>query len=457
MLNPAFNQAYLVGIGGIGMSAIARYLHHLGWQVAGYDKTPGDITHALESIGIRISFDDDMAQLPANFRDAADRTLVIYTPAIPRDSALLAYFSANNYERIKRAAALGVLVAEGKCLAVAGTHGKTTTSTMLAHLLNVGKQQPTAFLGGISSNYNSNLLLGDQPLFVVEADEFDRSFLQLHPNAAIITAMDADHLDIYGEGNQLAAAYNAFAAQIKAGGLLVYRAGLPIQLPAGVNAIAYGEGGEVRAENVRIVDHQYHFDYIGKITLKELVAGMPGQHNVENALAAITLALAYGVDEAAIRTGIASFRGVKRRFEYAVNRPDCVYIDDYAHHPAEIEALLKSVRQLYPGKKILGIFQPHLYSRTRDFAQGFAESLAALDALFLLDIYPARELPIAGINSAWLLNQVALEEKRLVQKAELLDLLRQQKFDVLLTIGAGDIDRFVRPITELLLQKSPVR
>jgi UDP-N-acetylmuramate--alanine ligase len=457
MLNPALNQAYLVGIGGIGMSAIARYLHHQGWKVAGYDKTPSDITHALESLGVAISFDDNVATLPADFCEAANNTLVIYTPAVPRDSALLAYFSANNYERIKRAAALGVLVAAGKCLAVAGTHGKTTTSTMLAHLLTVGKQQPTAFLGGISSNYDSNLLLGNQPLFVVEADEFDRSFLQLHPQAAVITAMDADHLDIYGEGDQLAAAYNAFAAQVKTGGLLVYRAGLPIKLPADVKAIAYGDGGQVRAENIRISEHRYHFDYVGEVEIKDLQAGMPGQHNVENALAAITLALANGVTVEAIRNGIASFRGVKRRFEYAVNRPDCVYIDDYAHHPAEITALLTSVRQLYPGKKILGIFQPHLFSRTRDFAAAFAESLAALDALFLLDIYPARELPIAGINSSWLLNQVELEEKRLVQKAELLDLLRQQTFDVLLTIGAGDIDRFVRPITELLLQKSPVR
>lgn len=457
MIQQRFTQAYFVGIGGIGMSALAQYLHHRGLKVAGYDKTPSDITQMLENKGMAISFADELATLPESFQQAAANTLVIYTPAVPADSKLLAYFAAGGYEMVKRAKALGYLVAEGQTLAVAGTHGKTTTSTMLAHILKQSGLSFTGILGGVSSNYESNLLLGGHERFVVEADEFDRSFLQLYPQQAVITSMDPDHLDIYGAPEQMAEAYNAFAAQVVNGGLLVYKAGLPLRLPAGVKAVSYGEGGEVQAKNVRVENHRYHFDYQGEQHIDDLICGLPGIHNVENAVAAITMALAQGVAAEVIREAIASFKGVKRRFEYHIDRADCVYIDDYAHHPTEIEALVSSVRQLYPGKKVLGIFQPHLFSRTRDFAEGFAKSLSQLDELFLLDIYPARELPIAGIHSAWLLEQVSATNKRIVQKSELLDLVKASTFDVLLTIGAGDIDRFVRPLTEVLQHKSPVR
>ncbi len=457
MIGSVYTHAYFVGIGGIGMSALALYLQHRGLTVAGYDKTPSDITRSLEHAGIAVSFTDSMETLPEDFQGAATHTIVIYTPAVPRDSFLLAYFSEHQYERVKRARALGMLVAEGQTLAVAGTHGKTTTSTMLAHILRVADVDFTGILGGVSSNYDSNLLLGGHKRFVVEADEFDRSFLQLNPQMAVITSMDADHLDIYGAPEHMTEAYNDFAAQVKPGGLLVYKHGMPLRIPAGVTAISYGEGGMVRAGQVRVENHRYHFDYVGATVIENLVCGLPGIHNVENAVAAITVALAQGVSIADIRTAIAGFKGVKRRFEYCIDREDCVYIDDYAHHPTEINALLTSVRQLYPGRKVLGIFQPHLFSRTRDFAEGFARSLSALDELLLLDIYPARELPIPGITSGWLLEQITAPAKALVQKAELLDTIQKKSFDVLLTIGAGDIDRFVRPITDLLQHKSPVR
>ncbi len=457
MIGAKYTQAYFVGIGGIGMSALALYLKHHGLAVAGYDKTPSDITNRLERAGIEVSFVDNLTALPVHMQAAAENTLVIYTPAVPRDSELLAYFSAHNYERVKRAQALGMLVAEGQTLAVAGTHGKTTTSTLLAHILRTAKVDFTGILGGVSSNYNSNLLLGGHKRFVVEADEFDRSFLQLYPEMAVITSMDPDHLDIYGAAEHMTEAYNDFAAQVKTGGLLVYKHGMPLRLPAGVSAVSYGDGGQVQAQNVRIVDHKYHFDYLGATAIDDIICGLPGIHNVENAVAAITIALAQGVAVEHIREAVASFKGVKRRFEYCIDREDCVYIDDYAHHPTEIDALLASVKQLYPGRKVLGVFQPHLYSRTRDFATAFARSLSQLDELLLLDIYPARELPMPGITSTWLLDQVTTSDKALVQKAELLDILSKKKFDVLLTIGAGDIDRFVRPISELLQHKSPVR
>lgn len=457
MIGAAFTQAFFVGIGGIGMSALALYLKHRGLTVAGYDKTPSDIIRTLEQSGIEVSFNDNLTALPMAMQAAAANTLVIFTPAVPRDSELLAYFSAHNYERVKRAQALGLLVAEGQTLAVAGTHGKTTTSTLLAHILTTAKVDFTGILGGVSSNYNTNLLLGGHKRFVVEADEFDRSFLQLFPEMAVVTSMDPDHLDIYGAAEHMAEAYNDFAAQVKPGGLLVYKHGMPLRLPAGVTAISYGEGGDVQAKNVRVEAHKYYFDYVGATVIEHMICGLPGIHNVENAVAAITIALAQGVAVEHIRAGVASFKGVKRRFEYCVDRADCVYIDDYAHHPTEINALLASIRQLYPGRKVLGVFQPHLFSRTRDFAAGFAESLSQLDELLLLDIYPARELPIPGITSSWLLNQITAPAKALVQKSELLDTLSKKRFDVLLTIGAGDIDRFIRPITELMLHKSPVR
>lgn len=457
MIGAAFKQAYFVGIGGIGMSALALYLKHRGLAVAGYDKTPSDITRTLEQAGIAVSFEDNLSALPVEMQAAAEHTLVIYTPAVPRDSQLLAYFSTHQYERVKRAQALGMLVAEGQTLAVAGTHGKTTTSTLLAHLLKTAKVDFTGILGGVSSNYDSNLLLGGHKRFVVEADEFDRSFLQLFPEMAVITSMDPDHLDIYGAAEHMAEAYNDFAAQVKPGGLLVYKHGMPLRLPVGVQAVSYGDGGQVQAQNVRVEAHKYHFDYVGTTVIKDIVCGLPGIHNVENAVAAITIALAQGVAVEHIRAGVASFKGVKRRFEYCIEREDCVYIDDYAHHPTEINALLTSVRQLYPRRKVLGIFQPHLFSRTRDFAAAFAESLSQLDELILLDIYPARELPLPGITSSWLLTKVTAPTKALLQKGELLDALAKKSFDVLLTIGAGDIDRFVRPITEVLEHKSPVR
>ncbi|MFN3529267.1 MAG: UDP-N-acetylmuramate--L-alanine ligase [Bacteroidia bacterium] len=442
MINERFNHFYFIGIGGIGMSAIARLLLERGFAVAGYDKTPSDITQSLSAAGAHISFADELQSIPEDMR-SPERTLVIYTPAVPAANVIPGWFRKEQFEMVKRARALGMITADGITLAIAGTHGKTTTTTLLAHIMMTAGLDFTAILGGVSANYHTNLISRGSDYFVTEADEFDRSFLQLRPAYAAITSMDADHLDIYGEHEHMLRAYRDFAGLCTH--KLLYRYGLPLASNSSAHMVSYGEGGEIRAENIRITAGSFVFDYVGETSLLNIRCGMPGLHNIENALAAISLALAIGIPATVIPKAMASFKGVKRRFEVVWQGNKGIYIDDYAHHPAEINALIRSVRMLYPGKKVLGVFQPHLFSRTRDFMDGFAESLSLLDSCWLLDIYPAREMPIEGVNSAALLEKLNTD-KRMVSRDKLPTALAEADWEVLLSIGAGDIDRLVAPI-----------
>lgn len=448
--------AYFLGIGGIGMSAIARYFHSLGVQVCGYDRTPTPLTDALQEEGIQVHFDDNAEHIPAHFLtcDPAE-VLFVYTPAIPKDHAEYNYLQAKGIKILKRSEVLGVITRNAYSVAVAGTHGKTTTSTLIAHLLRHSGANCTAFLGGISSNYGTNYLPATDSkssTVVVEADEYDRSFLQLQPDIAVITSMDADHLDIYGEADELTKSFHAFAALTA--GTLFYKAGLPLEtasLRAKVYTYTAGTTGDYRAANIRIADHAYHFDLHTPDKMMEgLTLGLPGRHNVENAVAAAAVALQLGLTEPQLRQGLQSFAGVKRRFEYIVNTPEQVFIDDYAHHPEELKACILSVKELYPGRKVTGIFQPHLFTRTRDFAAGFAASLDLLDQCILLDIYPARELPLPGITSQVIFDLMHLEHKTMAAKEQLPELVRKSATEVLLTLGAGDIDQWVLPIRKSL-------
>lgn len=442
---------YFIGIGGIGMSGLARYFRRQGALVAGYDRTPSELIAQLRMEGIEVQFDQNPALLPAEFKAVpATEVLVVRTPAVPADSPLLKYWEQAGARILKRSEVLGMITRDRRTVAVAGTHGKTTVSTMLAHFLTQGGVPCNAFLGGISVNYGTNVLLDDRAnVNVVEADEYDRSFLRLSPNEAIVTAMDADHLDIYGTPEVMQAAYMEFTALVT-GRLLVNER---VAARFGDRAVAYGlEGNTIpRAEQVRVQDGAYRFDLVTEeCVLKDLTLGMPGRHNVENAVAAGSMALLLGVAPEALRKAMASFKGVARRFELRARTASSVFIDDYAHHPAELEACIASVRELYPGRKITGIFQPHLFSRTRDLAPELGAALARLDELFLLEIYPAREGPIPGITSAWLLDQVPMMNKTVCTKEELLPLLGTRNLDILLALGAGDIDRLVPAIAELV-------
>lgn len=440
-------NVYFLGIGGIGMSGLARYFKFTGKQVAGYDRTPTPLTKTLEETGIAIHYEDDTDYIPAAFRDTAT-TLVAYTPALPADHKELAYFKRQGFAVHKRAEVLGWVTKDTFCFAVAGTHGKTTVTSILAHLLKEAGLPITAFLGGISKNFNSNFLGEGSEYTVVEADEFDRSFLQLSPDIACITSMDADHLDIYGTKNELEHAFRDFAAKLKPGGKLIIRKGLPIA------GITYGieEDAGYSARNIKIKGTGYIFDIV---TPNETVTGVefrkPGRHNLLNALAAFAMADQTGKPAHCFAEALATFKGIKRRFSYELNTRDRVYIDDYAHHPEEINAVYSALREIYPGKPVLVVFQPHLYSRTRDFAAEFAESLAQFDEILLLDIYPAREQPIAGITSDWLLSRIKNPNKKKVSKSELPDLLKASKIPVLVTLGAGDIGAEVNAIKEALL------
>lgn len=454
--------AYFLGIGGIGMSAIARYFHASGVQVSGYDKTSTSLTTELEKEGIPIRFTDDVSSIPTELlnKDNFDKILVVYTPAIPGDHPQLNYFKNENYPLMKRSRVLGLITENAFTVAVAGTHGKTTTSSMIAHLLHHAGINCTAFLGGIALNFNSNLLLGKpaaaKHIIVVEADEYDRSFLTLHPDISVITSMDADHLDIYGDKKYLEESYQLFAGQLKKEGKLFFRQGLTLNT-TGMQAKSYGltPGAQHAATSVRIQDHQYHFDYKdGTKEIRDLHSGLPGLHNVENAVAAIAVALSLGVGLESLKSGVSAYRGVKRRFELQARNSRYVYIDDYAHHPEELRACISSVRDLYPGKRILGVFQPHLFSRTRDFARGFAESLSLLDDLILLDIYPARELPIPGVSSGIIMEKVRIASAELCKMENVLEVLPKHDFDVLLTLGAGDIDQIVTPLRNWILNNN---
>ena len=442
---------YFLGIGGIGMSALARYFNAAGKFVAGYDLTESPLTKQLVSEGIAVHYEDNVALIPEQIKADKD-SLIIYTPAVPRGHRELNYLMDNGYSVKKRSQVLGDITKGAYTLAVAGTHGKTTTSTLIAHLLNQAGKDVSAFLGGISTDYSTNLLIGknmESPV-VVEADEFDRSFLTLHPNLAIITSMDADHLDIYGEATELEKSFREFADNLHPSGKLFYKKGLPLEEDNRHFSYSITEEADVMGTNVRIENAQYYFDLrLNGKEIKDLQLGIPGWHNVENAVAASAVVLEMGLTEDELRVGLVSFKGVKRRFEYIINTPDFVFIDDYAHHPTELAACIGSVKNLYPGKIITGIFQPHLYSRTRDFADGFAESLSLLDELILLDIYPARESPIEGVTSDMILKKVTLQHKKVCSKQDLLEIMKDKKPEVLLTLGAGDIDRLITPLKEL--------
>lgn len=439
------NSVYFLGIGGIGMSALARYFKLMGKEVAGYDRTDNFITAQLQAEGIEVCFEDAPEKLPNQI------DLVVYTPAIPSTHKMLNAIKAQALPLHKRSQVLGWITEHYNSVAVAGTHGKTSTSAMVAHIFNASIYGVNAFVGGTMTNYNSNFLhtAGSQ-IAVVEADEFDRSFLTLSPKYAIITNMDADHLDIYGEATALEESFNAFAAKVHADGAIFLNSNLSLKEPVEAKVYTYSitdEQADFVGTNIRIENGIYHFDLKHpEGVIEDVHLGLAGRHNVENAVAAGAVALQHTIQPDELRAYLATFKGVKRRFEYIIKTEELTFIDDYAHHPRELEATISSAREMFPGKKLTGIFQPHLFSRTRDFEQEFAQSLGLLDELFLLDIYPAREEPIEGITSAALLEKVALENKFLVSKKELVPALKDRRVEVLLTLGAGDIDKEVEPI-----------
>lgn len=428
------------------MSAIARYFVANGKLVAGYDKTKTDITDALEALGVEVHFEDSVDKIPSEFLNV-NNTLIVYTPAIPKDHAEFNYFKAQGFQVLKRSAILGEITKDTFCLAVAGTHGKTTTTSILGHLLKQCNVPMTAFLGGVSENYNSNFILNGTEVTVVEADEFDRSFLTLSPDMAGLTAMEADHLDIYGEAEELQKAFVEFTKKLKPNGKLFVRNGLPI------DGITYGieDDSDYSAQNIKISNGTYHFDVkTPNQLLCDFEFSLPGRHNLLNALLALAMALEYGISHEKLSRALASYRGVKRRFTYQIKTDNLVFIDDYAHHPGEINAVYEAVREMHPNKKVLAIFQPHLFSRTRDFVDDFAKSLSQFDEVFLLDIYPARELPMEGVTSSWLLSKIDNQHKKLIQKSELISEIKTSNADVVLTIGAGDIGALVKNIKEAL-------
>ena len=447
----AFDSVYFIGIGGIGMSALARYFASIGLQVGGYDKTPSPLTQTLAQEGISIHYTDLGSNLPVEFQ-SIEKTLVVFTPAIPSDMNELLYVKSAGYCCMKRAEALGLITRASKGLGVAGTHGKTTTSSMLAYILDQSSVKCNAFLGGISANFNTNFVADEHsPYTVIEADEFDRSFLQLSPFASIVTSTDADHLDIYGDSETFVRGFQEYANLIHPEGVLVLRNGLNLTANCNIIRYAVNENADFSATNLEIQHGRFYMDvHFHNTTWKAVELGLPGIHNAENALACIALCLFLGVSEFEIRTGLRTFLGVKRRFEYKVRTEKLVYIDDYAHHPTEISALVRSVRLMYPKLKITGIFQPHLFSRTQDFMNGFAAELSQLDEVFVLPIYPARELPIPGVTSESVLEKVTQTNKRVIDSSAVLEALKDHSEGVILTIGAGDIDRIVEPLAEML-------
>ena len=447
-----YRNIYFIGIGGIGMSAIARYFKFKGFGVGGYDRTPSELTEALQKEGIDVHYEDRPDLIPSD----VENTLVVYTPAIPQDLQELVYVRENGYTLMKRAQVLGELTRMGsqRCLAVSGTHGKTTTSTLLAHIFTASGEGCSAFLGGISKNYDSNLLMSHSPAVVVEADEFDRSFHQLTPEIAVITAMDADHLDIYGDLEHVQEAFRKFASLTT--GTVIIKQGLPVSAKdthARILSYSYNDvSADFHAEDIKVDECGYftfNLRHPGGVIM-DCRVGVPGWVNVENAVAASAMALCYGIDPMKIKTALGTFKGVKRRFDIHVNRPGLAYIDDYAHHPKEISTAISSMRDIFPGRKLTAIFQPHLYTRTRDFAEEFARALSAVDKLILLDIYPAREEPIPGVSSEIIFDKVTAPEKVLLKKEELMDYLHNEKIDTLITFGAGNIDRYTGEITKML-------
>ncbi|QIP17458.1 UDP-N-acetylmuramate--L-alanine ligase [Spirosoma aureum] len=453
-----FKYIYFLGIGGIGMSALARWFGVNGYEVAGYDKTPTALTNALQTEGMAIHFLEDVEQIPVSFRQNPDETLVIYTPAVPKTHQEYIYLTENGFTLQKRSQVLGLLAGQMKTVGVAGTHGKTTTSSMVAHILRHSGVNCAAFLGGITNNYGTNFLLNEPAsdlrsvVCVVEADEFDRSFLTLFPHLAIVTSTDADHLDIYGAHDAVLESFGKFVGQIEPDGMLFMKKGLSLADKTKATVRQYSlQEGDYYSQNLKIENASFIFDLVhpeGVISGIELI--VPGFHNVENAVAAGAVALKLGVSSEAIRDALNSYLGVRRRFEYVLKTDEAVLIDDYAHHPEEVKAFLSSVKALYPDRELTAIFQPHLFSRTRDFAAGFAESLSLADNVILLDIYPARELPIEGVSSELIFRDIRSKNKRSSTKADLLDVVREMKPPLLVTIGAGDIDQMLPALKSVL-------
>jgi len=447
------HNVYFIGIGGIGMSALARFYLSKGVSVSGYDKVCTSLTDSLAKEGAVISYQDTLDSISGSIKNS-ETTLVVYTPAIPSNHKGFNYFKENGFNVVKRSELLGLITDELFTVGVAGTHGKTTTSSIVTHVLNSSEFAVNAFLGGISTNLDSNFLINEKAeAVVVEADEYDRSFLTLSPNIAIVTSMDADHLDIYGEHSYLTESFEKYVSKLPPNGILIKRRGLSVQHS---NTIEYAvnEEADYYATNIKIENGEYHFDIVTpEREISDVVLGMPGLHNVENAVAAVAVGIELGLSHEQIKAALQSFKGVKRRFEYHIKNDNVVYIDDYAHHPVELKACISSVRQMYPAKKITGVFQPHLFSRTRDFADEFAKSLDLLDEILLLDIYPARELPIDGVSSSMLLSKITNECKELLSKDELVESIADRKLEVLLTLGAGDIDELIDPIKKKLMIK----
>ena len=448
-----YKNVYFIGIGGIGMSAIARYFKFKGLNVSGYDKTESELTDTLQKQGIDVHYEDNVDFIPKD----VENTLVVYTPAIPHDMGELVYVHEHGYKVLKRSKILGEITDGERCLAVAGTHGKTTTSTLTAHILSESGEGCSAFLGGISKNYGTNLLMSHSNAVVAEADEFDRSFLQLHPEIAVITAIDADHLDIYGDISHVLEAFKAFASQVH--GTVITKLGLDITAEDTKAKILRYHYNDSRADFYARNPHPdnlgyFSFDlvYPGGV-MENVKCGTPGWVNVENSVAAAAICLTYGVNPEAIRHAIGTFQGVKRRLDIHLNTEKISYIDDYAHHPKELATAISSMRDIFPGRRLTAIFQPHLYTRTRDFAEGFAEALSKVDKLILLDIYPAREEPIPGVTSEIIYDKVTAPDKVLLKKEELMGYLEKEPVDVLVTFGAGNIDRFIEPIEDMLKKR----
>lgn len=462
---------YFLGIGGIGMSALARYFNAMGKSVSGYDKTKTVLTEELVAEGIAVHYEDNLDLIDPKLLTPNSELLVVWTPAIPKDHSELKYFQKNGFVLKKRSEVLGLITEQTFTIAVAGTHGKTSTSSLIAHILRSSEVDCTAFLGGITQNYGTNLLLSEKlknlkkkskikPITVVEADEYDRSFLTLHPDIAVITSADADHLDIYGDQKKMHDSYSQFANQVKDGGVLIIKKGVDKVLVVeknGKKLLTYSlhQSSDYYARKIAIKKGEYLFDVV---TPEQAIRGMqmkvPGKHNVENAVAAVAVAQQMNVFSGNIKNALATFRGVKRRFEYHIRTEKLVYIDDYAHHPEELRACISAVKEMYPAKRVTGIFQPHLFTRTRDFANEFARSLELLDELILLDIYPAREKPIEGVTSAMLLEKVRTKSKKLVSKKELIKEMRDREVEVLITLGAGDIDSMIEPIKMELIKRT---
>ncbi len=447
-------HVYFIGIGGIGMSAIARYFVAQGKKVSGYDKTQTVLTNQLTAEGMHIHYDDELSALPK------DMDIIIYTPAIPKDHKGYNFLIQSGILMMKRSEALGLISNDMISIGVAGTHGKTTTSAMTTHVLKVGGIDVSAFLGGITADYKSNFLIGQSDVVVLEADEYDRSFLRLNPFIASISSMDPDHLDIYGDEKVMIEGFKAYAAKIRDNGYLIIKEGLLDHFTIkeivkmtdrGIKVFEFGDGKDVqiRISSIRVENGKYVFDYYGmNHKLQDITMSMPGKHNIENACVAISVGLINGVTHDDIKKALVGFKGIQRRFERIIDREDLVFIDDYAHHPGELKVAIDAARTLYPDKKLTGIFQPHLFTRTRDFVDGFAEELDKLDEIILMDIYPARELPIEGITSERIFEIMKNQNKKLVTKDTLIEVLKEYKPEILMTLGAGDIDTFVPKIKE---------